>query len=229
MRVSSIFVGWLLLAAAAQVAAEEKFRWKGTVDGIDEIAVQGRTVEVDHLEAEPLKNQIYRFSASLPARDVELRLKQVRGRGRVRLMQQPSSRNEFTAVVRIEDEQGGDDDYEFELIWDEDDDWDAWGRDRIDGLFRWEGRVDIGADIEIRGDSHLVRDDGGQGTQEFKARFESSLPSDNVQVAVKKVDGRGKVDLIEAPTAANDYTAVVRVEDDKGGSDIYVFEIRWRR
>jgi len=230
MRFIASTCGWLfLLIVVAPLGAEERFRWRGTVDGVDEIAIQGRSVTVDHLEAQPLRNQDYRFDASLPSRDVELELEKVQGRGRIRIMQQPSSRNDYTAIVRIEDDAGGDDDYEFELIWDDEHDWDSWGRDDVDGLFHWEGRVDVGVEIEIRGDSYTVHDMGGQGSREFQARFEAPLPEENVQVAVEKMDGRGEVDLMEAPTPGNDYTAIVRIEDDKGGADNYVFELRWRK
>ena len=198
------------------------------MDGVDEIAVQGRDVGVRHLEAQPLRNPEYRFSASLPSQPVEVTLRQIKGRGRVRLMEQPSERNGFTAVVRIEDPKGGDDRYEFELTWDEDWDDDFWDPDRLDGVFHWEGRVDIGADIEIQGDSHVVKDRGGQGTIEYTSRFESSLPATGVALAIDKLDGRGEVDLIQAPSAENDYTAIVRIEDDDSGPDRYKFELRWR-
>ena len=46
--------------------------------------------------------------------------------------------------------------------WDDDDEWDDFDN-RREGVFRWEGRVDIGAEIEIRGDQHRVKDMGGQG------------------------------------------------------------------
>ena len=226
---ASIWVSGLLLMVAAHAAGQGRFRWKGTVDGIDEILIQGRSVTVEHLAAQPLRNQDYRFSASLPSRDVELVLTTIRGRGEVRLMQQPSSRNDYTAIVRIEDGRGGDDDYEFELTWDEDDDWDEWTRDEVDGLFHWEGRVDVGAEFVIQGDSFKIIDMGGRGYLELSTRFESALPAEDVQVVIDKMEGRGDVDLMQAPNASNDYTAIVRIEDDRSGPDRYKFELRWRK
>lgn len=218
-----------VLAGASWSSAEERFRWRGDVDGTDEILIRGREVTINHLDAQPLRNQQFRFSAALPSRAVHVTLEVVRGRGEVRLMEQPSARNDFTAVVRIEDERGGDSRYEFELVWDEDEDEDSWKRDRVDGLFHWEGRVDKGVDVTIRGDLHTLSDMGGQGTRERVARFESALPRESVEIYVEKLEGRGDVDLLQAPSSANDYTAIVRIEDDKGGADDYEFELRWRR
>ena len=230
-----LFVVGVLGVFSMNASADERFQWKGRVDGVDEILIRGRSVTVNHLEAKPIQRQDYRFSAALPSRDVEVELRSVEGRGRVRLMEQPSARNDYTAVVRIEDDKGGDADYAFELRWDDDDGWsfrrddedeDDW--DDEDSVFRWEGRVDIGAEIEIHAQTHTVKDMGGRGTREFRADFLSSLPERDVPVSVYKLDGRGDVELVQAPDAGNGYTAIVRIEDDKSGADNYEFELRWR-
>lgn len=227
----------LLSGLAGTAGADERFQWKGVVDGVDEILIQGRDVRVNHLEAKPIQRQDHRFTAPLPSRDVEVELREIKGRGRVRLMEQPSSRNDYTAVIRIEDDSGGDDEYEFELVWD--DDWDDWGdEDENDDWrrsgeqetgFRWKGRVDIGARIEIQGREYELKDMGGRGTVEFEARFDAELPRSDVALSLRKLDGRGDVELLQTPSASNDYTAVVQIEDDKSGADNYEFELRWRR
>jgi hypothetical protein len=43
------------------------------------------------------------------------------------------------------------------------------------------------------------------------------------------VQGRGRVDLVEEPWEGNDYTAVVRIEDERGGSAEYSFRLVWTR
>ena len=130
----------LALSVTAGVSAEERFRWRGRVDGVDDILVRGHDVEIDHLKWKPIQEQDYRFTAPLPRWDVEVELQTIKGRGRVRLMEQPSARNDYTAVVRIEDERSGDAEYEFELRWR--DDWED--GDAAYDAFRWEGRVDVG-------------------------------------------------------------------------------------
>ena len=225
MRTCSLFVLAVLLATA--VAADARFRWKGRVDGVDEILVQGRSVRINHVEAQPVKDQDYRFSAPLPSRDAEVRLRKLKGRGKVRLMEQPSARNGYTAVVRIEDKKGGDSKYEFELLWDDDDDDSDDGGN--DSVFRWKGRVDKGVVVEIRGDEHQLKDMGGAGTQEKSVRFDDPLPKRDVAVSLKKKKGRGKIRLVQKPNLFNGFTAKVRIEDDKGGAGDYEFELRWKK
>ncbi len=236
-------LGWAGVEGAVQ-RGEERFRWRGQVDGVDEIRIRGESVRVEHVQAKPIQRQDYRFSAPLPSREVKLKLRKIKGRGKVRLLEEPTAWNDYTAVVRIDDgKQGGDEYYEFELTWKSDDwdDWDdaPWDDDRhgnrrdddFDGgaAFRWEGKVDIGAVIEISGDQHRVEDLGGRGIQERRARFTEPLPERDLAVSLRKIDGRGRVELLETPSAGNGYKAVVRIDDPKGGSDIYQFELTWRR
>jgi len=153
-------------------------------------------------------------------------------------MQEPDAWNDYTAIVRLDDgDKMGDAEYEFEL---------AWMPDRYDrqssrggegsgtsygqgGGFVWKGRVDIGAEIVAQGERHRVEDEGGQGTQERGARFSEPLPSRPVPVSLRKRDGRGRVELVQAPGPSNQYTAIVRIEDPKGGADTYEFELTWSR
>ena len=229
----------------SSASAEEVFRWRGEVDGVDEIQIRGSSVRVNHLEAQPIQNQDYRFSAPLPRSDVRVKLVKKKGRGKVRLIEQPSSRNNYTATVEVDDSKGGSDRYEFELRWDEDDwddddDWssgssgrsgsDSWSSSSRNNkeTFRWRGKVDIGAEIEIRGNHARVIDEGGSGTQQRSSHFTSSLPNSRTVVSLRKIKGRGKVLLIQSPSSSNDYTAVVRITDDKGGAGDYEFELSWR-
>jgi hypothetical protein len=142
-------------------------------------------------------------------------------------MEQPSKRNQYTAVVRVDDQDhSGDDRYEFELSWSRGDLRDT---DVYESTFRWRGRVDIGCEIEIQGRRHKVTDTGGAGTKEKGATFSDALPDSEVPVSVEKRDGRGHVELIQTPDSGNDYTAIIKIEDTKGGSDDYDIELRWPR
>lgn len=233
MKLSVVtLVGVLLfpLAADAQFwdsGNREYFRWKGRVDGVDDILVRGSEVRIEHVSAMPIQKQDHRFSAPLPFAEVELTLEVLRGRGSVRLLEQPTKRNQFTAVIRVDDQDhSGDSDYEFEISWSREG---SKNKDVYDSGFRWRGRVDIGCEIQIRGNSHEVIDEGGAGTQERSASFSSPLPRSDVPVSVEKRKGRGKVSLVQSPSASNGYTAIVRIEDSKGGADDYDFELRWPR
>jgi len=74
-----------------------------------------------------------------------------------------------------------------------------------------------------------VKDAGGSGTREKGATFSEPLPKSEVPVSVEKRDGRGDVEIIQTPDSGNGYTAILRIEDDKSGSDDYDIELRWPR
>ncbi|HJS74663.1 MAG TPA: hypothetical protein VJ921_10270 [Vicinamibacteria bacterium] len=217
----------ILLFALALPEETEYFRWRGNVDGIDDILIKGSRVRIEHVAAKPIQNQDQRFSAPLPFAEVELNLEVIQGRGSVRLMEQPSQRNQYTAVVRVDDQDhSGDDRYEFELSWSRED----LHESRVyESTFRWRGRVDIGCDIEVQGKRHIVKDAGGSGTREKGATFSEPLPRSEVPVSVEKRDGRGDVEIIQTPDSSNGYTAILRIEDSKSGSDDYDIELRWPR
>jgi hypothetical protein len=208
---------------------EESFQWRGMVDGIDEIVIRDRSVRINHIAAKPIQNQDYRFSAPLPRYETDCRLNVIEGRGRVRLIQEPSRSNNYTAVVRVDDgDKSGDAYYEFELVWTTQKY--GWGGSSGDyASFHWKGRVDIGAVVRIRGNEHRVEDLGGSGARELESWFSEPLPQTDIPVSVRKLDGRGKVELVEMPGRANGYTAVVRIEDEKSGADTYEFELTWQR
>ncbi len=92
-------------------------RWSGTVDGSDLIKIHGDRVWIEHLAANPIQNAHFELPNPLPAANVNLQLRQMQGRGRVQIVEQPSPRNNYTATVRIDDPQSGPDFYSFELTW----------------------------------------------------------------------------------------------------------------
>jgi hypothetical protein len=217
----------ILMSVLALPVETEYFRWSGEVDGIDDIFIKGSQVRVEHVAAKPIQSQEHRFSAPLPFAEVELTLQVIHGRGLVRLMEQPSKRNQYTAVVRVDDQDhSGDDRYEFELSWSRGDLRDT---DVYESTFRWRGRVDIGCEIEIQGRRHKVTDTGGAATKEKGATFSDALPDTEVPVSVEKRNGRGRVQLTQTPDSGNDYTAIIKIEDTKDGADDYDVELRWPR
>ena len=217
----------ILLSVLTLPAETEYFRWRGDVDGIDDIFIKGSQVRIEHVAAKPIQSQDHRFSAPLPFAEVELTLQVIHGRGSVRLMEQPSQRNQYTAVVRVDDQDNsGDDRYEFELSWSREDLRDS---DVYEATFRWRGRVDIGCEIEIQGRRHKVTDAGGAGTREKGATFSEPLPDSEVPVSVEKRSGRGRVEIVQTPDSGNDYTAIIKIEDTKSGTDDYDIELRWPR
>jgi hypothetical protein len=93
------------------------FRWRGLVDGADYINIQGSRVTIDHLEDNPIRDADFSLPQALPRSSVRLQFNKIRGRGTVRLIEQPSQYNDYTAIVLIEDPDAGAAEYEFELRW----------------------------------------------------------------------------------------------------------------
>ena len=116
-----------------------------------------------------------------------------------------------------------------------------WGSDRYgrsrngnDGYYsgpgnmRWRGRVDDYVELRIQGNCVRSVERGGAPTYNEHASFSNPLPRADVRVEVKKRDGRGRVSLLEQPSRNNNYTAVIRIDDNKGGADDYEIEMQWR-
>jgi hypothetical protein len=93
--------------------------------------------------------------------------------------------------------------------------------------FRWEGEVDGTCFIRIRGRQVQSRSESGLPVQNQQFDFTDPLPNAPVQVALAEVQGRGRVNLVQQPRPENNYTAVVRIDDSKGGQSLYSFVLRW--
>ncbi|MGH9671699.1 MAG: hypothetical protein ACRD44_00830, partial [Bryobacteraceae bacterium] len=61
-----------------------------------------------------------------------------------------------------------------------------------------------------------------------RADFERDLPSrESPNATVRRLRGRGSVELIEYPTRRNGYRLVFEIDDNRGGGDDYVVEAGW--
>ncbi|MBS1809209.1 MAG: RICIN domain-containing protein [Acidobacteria bacterium] len=93
------------------------FTWQGRVDDVVELEVQGNRIYPRVLSGRPVSSARNNMNISLPRREVNVGAELRRGRGRVEVVEQPSSRNNYTAIIRVRDTQGGADDYEIEIYW----------------------------------------------------------------------------------------------------------------
>lgn len=91
--------------------------WRGTVDDRVQLIIRDDYIETRTLGGQEYNDANYNFTNYLPRRRVSLSLNKRRGRGDVRIVQQPAQFNDWTAIVEIRDNRGGADGYEFELIW----------------------------------------------------------------------------------------------------------------
>jgi hypothetical protein len=94
-----------------------ELRWSGRVDGRDLLRIRGSQLWIDHETGAPIINQEYRFGRALPYDQRTVTVRKLRGRGTVRVIEQPSRYNNFTATILIEDRDGGADRYEIEVSW----------------------------------------------------------------------------------------------------------------
>jgi hypothetical protein len=95
-------------------------------------------------------------------------------------------------------------------------------------LFEWRGSVDREVQIFMRGDRVWTRNVGRTEPNNDRSRTLSTLPRQQGDVVVRLVDGRGDVDVIQQPSARNDYTTIVRIRDQRSGSDGYRLAAYWQ-
>ena len=95
------------------------------------------------------------------------------------------------------------------------------------GRMTWRGRVDDDVRIRIRGGTADVETVGGTPYYDGQPNFSNSLPNRRVTVRVNKIRGRGEVFIEQQPSRENDFTAVVRIKDTRGGASEYEFELTW--
>ena len=92
----------------------------------------------------------------------------------------------------------------------------------------WRGRVDSYVELTIQGNRVRSIEREGAPTVNEQVNFSNPLPRADVSVSVNRLNGRGEVSLIAQPNQSNNYTAMIKIVDDKGGADDYEIEMDWR-
>lgn len=95
------------------------------------------------------------------------------------------------------------------------------------GRMTWRGRVDDDVRIRIRGGSAEIETIGGTEYNDGQSNFYNSLPNRRVTVRLTQKRGRGDIFIEQQPSRENDFTAIVRIKDPKGGASDYEFELQW--
>lgn len=96
------------------------------------------------------------------------------------------------------------------------------------GKVFWKGEVDNKVHLVIRGTTLEQRTVEGDEKVPGNYSFTTPLPDQAVKVDVTRREGRNKVTVIQQPSAENDYTAIVEIHDESGGSREYLLEIFWQ-
>ena len=83
-------------------------------------------------------------------------------------------------------------------------------------------------ELIIQGNRVTSRERDGAPTVNDQVNFSSPLPRADVRVSLNKRNGRGQVSVIDQPNQSNNYTAIIKIDDDKGGADDYEIEVEWK-
>ncbi|MGH7680309.1 MAG: hypothetical protein ACRENU_17700 [Gemmatimonadaceae bacterium] len=216
------------------------FTWRGTVDDETRIYIRAARVESEVYSGRtPRRRESIDRDRPLPRRDGTMHIQLVEGRGRVQVLQQPTARNNYTAVVRVKDAQAGADVYRFAAYFDPADQWDRNGRGPVwsevggdvrsgDRVLRWSGHVDGTIQMVLRPGSMDYQVLGGERPQNVSTSGVRGIPRGEGQLAVSVNSGRGTVMVVQQPTRFNNYTAIVRVLDGASGYGYYDFDLIWR-
>ena len=100
------------------------------------------------------------------------------------------------------------------------------GGDRDRGKCTIEVVVDGAAEVEIRGDTAVLRNLEGRPPQWRRFVCNAPMPLSPAGFRFAGVDGRGRQTLIRAPEGGG--PAVVRIEDPQSGSEGYTFDLFWQ-
>jgi hypothetical protein len=85
--------------------------------------------------------------------------------------------------------------------------------------------VDGAAEIEIRGDSAILRNLSGQMPQFRQFECTRPMPPNAPGFRFQEIDGRGRQELVRTPRDGG--PVVVRIDDPQSGAGEYRFEIMW--
>ena len=96
------------------------------------------------------------------------------------------------------------------------------------GDVTWRGRVDGRTNLIIEGSKLTTDAVTGRKLGNGRADWNGELPRREVNVIIRKTDGRGSARVIQQPRRANGFTTIVAVDDRRRGSDNYQIKVSWR-
>lgn len=98
-------------------ATSGRLHWRGTVDDNVQLVIRDGYVDIRTIGGTEYNDANYNFTSPLPRRRITVRANKLNGRGTVRVIQQPSRENDYTAVIEIKDSSGGARIHEIEVLW----------------------------------------------------------------------------------------------------------------
>jgi hypothetical protein len=111
----------LLFSTDARAQSESstgKIFWRGTVDNKVHLVVRGDSLEQRTVEGASKEPGKFSFTAPLPDEAVTVGVNRKEGRSKkIKVIQQPTAENDFTAIIEIHDDGSGARDYQLEIFW----------------------------------------------------------------------------------------------------------------
>jgi hypothetical protein len=220
--------------------------WQGKLEGTHDLVIKNNLVRVEDVSGPPVRDVRYRFVAPLPATEVTVDVDPRVSRGWVHAVQQPTIDNGYTLRVRIEDRQSGEYYYSIAIVWrtlyNEPDNismtklrgsrkhvvvrdaaWVVNGeRAKVSCGATWAGVVRGNARIAIAGREARIVD--GQGAGNLDPVAGTTWPKGAYLPIVMATSAGTKADVVDNPTAKNDYTLVIEVRAEQPAVKI---EIAW--
>ncbi|MGH9802122.1 MAG: RICIN domain-containing protein, partial [Blastocatellia bacterium] len=95
------------------------------------------------------------------------------------------------------------------------------------GKMTWRGRVDMEVLLEVRGNSVTERSVAGKSFNNGRFTFSVPMPVRGLNLRIENKKARGTVEIVERPSAANGYMAVIRIRDPQGDAADYEFDLIW--
>jgi hypothetical protein len=205
----------------------EKIAWSGRVDQRAIISCQGKNCVSSAAEGAPVAEERFKMSRPLPNRDVEVSLVESQGRGEIRLVEQPSERNQYTARVSIQDPEAGAGEYSFTLVWNRPAGKEPEIRYSQRGLI-WSGLVDGRVRVTVKGGAAISEVISGSPVQRERVDFLHPLPArSDLMPSVKKLQGRGEVRILEYPSDKNNYRLAFEIDASGQGPGNFEIEVDW--
>lgn len=201
-------------------------KWSGRVEDEVVVSCSANKCTSETIRGVAVMREHVKFDRPLPARDVHVNLENVDGRGQVRIVEQPGESNGFTTRVRIRDPQSGVGDYSFTLLWNAP----PAASEALaaqTGL-TWTGTVAGNVRVTVKGGVAFSEVVHGRPVEAESAQFERPLPArSDLKPAIKKLQGRGIVAIVELPSSRNGYQFVFEIQDPGNGPDAYKVEVAW--
>ena len=176
----------------------------------------------------PVAAEHFKLSRPLPSQPVDMTLAAQDGRGDVRLVEQPSERNHYTARVSIRDPQAGSSDYSFKLEWQRTNAKEQTALVPVGRGLIWSGSVSGRARITVRGGAAISQALDGGRVEGGRADFALPLPArSDLHPALKILRGRGHATIVELPSEQNNYELMFEITDPGPAADSYEIELDW--